>query len=82
MLAGFVKRRVEEVIAKDHQSINERDLSPDKPPDQVMTDTRLFIKGAHINTLITVDMVHSFIRSGAVHIPEAKAFLSVKGPFH
>jgi hypothetical protein len=68
---------VKEIIGITKKSIKGWDLSSHKPSGHVMDDSRLFVVGTDINTLIAVNMVHPLVCLGAIHVPESKAFLSV-----
>ena len=72
---------VKEIIGITKKSIKGWHLSSYKPSSHVMDDSRLFVVGTDINALIAIDMVHPLFRLGTVRIPEAKALLTVQGPF-
>jgi len=72
---------IENIIAKAPETVQGRDLSSYKPSHHVMDKARLFVKGAHIDALIAVNMVHALFRPCTVHVPESEAFLSIQRPF-
>ena len=72
---------IEEIVGVTKESIDRRIFSSHKPSGHVMDDSRLFVVGTDINTLIAIDMVHPLLRLGTVRIPEAKALLPIQGPF-